>query len=272
MEYNTYPSHSELGALVKCYWSLYIPKEVPKGRQQVLSDGCMEMVFNLGDDINRILPNEQHLVQPSSFILGQINQPMWVEPTGTVESFAVRFHPGSFSYFTSVAMNDLADKDTPLKTLFEEKKVMEIEQAIIRAKDTNERILHIENFLFSLLKENINIPDLVESTIDKILQTKGAVSIKETLRKDPGKRRSLERKFTKLVGTSPKQLCKAIRFQNALKAILNKDKALTDIGYENDYFDQAHFIKDFKDFTGVSPKQFYTNKNLTLSALLYAKD
>lgn len=272
MEYNTYPSHSELKALVKCYWTLEIPKEVPKGRQQVLSDGCMEMIFNLGDDIHRILPNDQYLLQPSSFIVGQINQPMWVEPTGKVASFAVRFHPGAFSYFTSVSMNDLADKDTPLKTLFEEKKVIEIEQKIKNATDTSKRILLLEDFLFSLLKEHINIPDLVASTIDKILQTNGALSIKDTLQSDPGKRRSLERKFTTLVGTSPKQLCKAIRFQKTLKALLNDNKTLTDIGYESEYYDQAHFIKDFKDFTGISPKQFYTDKNFTLSSLLYSKD
>lgn len=272
MKYNTYPSHSELDALVKCYWTLEIPKEVPKGKQQVLSDGCMEMIFNLGDDIHRVLPNGQYLVQPGSFILGQINQPMWVEPTGKVESFAVRFHPGSFSYFTSVSMNDLADKDTCLKNLFDKNLIIEIEKAIKHAKDTNERISLIEDFLFSLLKENINIPDLVTSTIDKILQSNGALSVKDTLQSDPGKRRSLERKFTKLVGTSPKKLCKTIRFQKTLKAILNDHKSLTDIGYESEYYDQAHFIKDFKDFTGISPKQFYTDKNFTLSSLLYSKD
>ena len=48
-------------------------------------------------------------------------------------------------------------------------------------------------------------------------------------------------------------------------------KLWTDIGYENEFFDQAHFIKDFKDFTGISPKEFYTNKNFTLSSLLYAR-
>ena len=47
MEYNTYPPDGDLGALVKCYWSLCISKEVPKGSQQVLSVGCMDMIFNL---------------------------------------------------------------------------------------------------------------------------------------------------------------------------------------------------------------------------------
>ena len=88
----------------------------------------------------------------------------------------------------------------------------------------------------------------------------------------PAQRRTLERKFAKQVGTSPKQLCRAIRLQKTLKTMLDGNKSLTDVGYESEYYDQAHFIKDFKDFTGVSPKQFYTDKNFTLSSLLYALD
>ena len=82
MDYKTYPPSPELDALIKCYWTLEIPKEVPKGRQQVLSDGCMEIIFNLGDDVKRILPDATYLVQPRSFVLGQITKPMWVETIG----------------------------------------------------------------------------------------------------------------------------------------------------------------------------------------------
>jgi len=272
VEYNTYQPDSDLKVLIKCYWTLHIPKEVPKGRQQVLSDGCMEMIFNLGDEVRRILPNDKYLVQPRSFVLGQIIQPMWIEPMGKVETFAVRFKPGHFSYFVKTAMSDLADKDTPLIALFDEDKVVEIESAISQAKDTIERITLIEAFLFDILIENIDIPSLLKDTIDKILQTNGTVSIKDVLRDHPTQRRNLERKFVKQVGTSPKQLCRVIRFQKALRAMLDSNKSLTDVGYENGYFDQAHFIKDFKDFTGVNPRQFYTNKNFTLSSLLYSKD
>lgn len=270
MEYLTYQPDTDLGTFVKCYWTLKIPKEVPKGRQQVLSDGCMDMIFNLGDDVNRILPDDKYLVQPRSFVLGQIIEPMWIEPTGKVETFAVRFNPGSFSYFTKIAMSDLADKDTELKDLYDEDKVAIIESEISKTKDTNERISLVEDFLFDILKESINIPNLVKSMIDRILQTNGAVSIKEVMKDNPSQRRNLERKFAKQVGTSPKQLCRAIRFQKTLKTMLDGNKKLTDVGYESEYYDQAHFIKDFKDFTGVSPKQFYTDENFTLSSMLYS--
>ena len=61
-----------------------------------------------------------------------------------------------------------------------------------------------------------------------------------------------------------------LRLQTALKMLLNKKTdTLTKIAYQSDYFDQAHFTKDFKEFTGINPKEFLDNENMTLSSLFY---
>jgi AraC-like DNA-binding protein len=66
---------------------------------------------------------------------------------------------------------------------------------------------------------------------------------------------------------SPKQFSKISRLQAALKLIgQGAFNNLTDLALEAGYYDQAHFIKDFREFTGVSPKQFYAD-SLKLSAL-----
>ena len=52
--------------------------------------------------------------------------------------------------------------------------------------------------------------------------------------------------------------------------MLNEESdSLTSIAYENEYFDQAHFIKDFKELTGVSPKAFLIDEKMALSSLFY---
>uniref|UniRef100_UPI0040496E2A helix-turn-helix domain-containing protein n=1 Tax=Fulvivirga sp. TaxID=1931237 RepID=UPI0040496E2A len=74
----------------------------------------------------------------------------------------------------------------------------------------------------------------------------------------------------KQIGLSPKQLSKVIRLQATLQMLLNDtSRTLTDIAYESEYYDQAHFIKDFKEFTGLTPKGFLTDEKMTLSAVLY---
>ncbi len=68
----------------------------------------------------------------------------------------------------------------------------------------------------------------------------------------------MSRKFSFAIGLSPKQLAKTIRIQTTLKALLNEEITnLTDLSHENEYFDQAHFIKEFKEFTGLTPKKFF---------------
>ena len=77
----------------------------------------------------------------------------------------------------------------------------------------------------------------------------------------------------KQIGISPKQLGKVIRLQTALKMLLNhKTETLTQIAYENEYYDQAHFIKDFKEFTGTNPKEFLEDRQNVLSSIFYQKD
>jgi AraC-like DNA-binding protein len=80
-------------------------------------------------------------------------------------------------------------------------------------------------------------------------------------------RRQLERRFANTVGLSPKQLAKIIRLQHTLKNLEQKQfNNLASLAVENGYFDQAHFIKDFKEFTGITPKQFYAD-SLKMSSL-----
>jgi hypothetical protein len=273
MDYQTFPPHPDLSALIKCYWTLEIPAEADTQRQRIIPDGCLEMIFILGDDIKRYTSEDKFILQPRAMVLGQTIEPFFVQPTGFVNSFAVRFYPYGFANFVTVAINNLANKETPLDLLFGEKTAKEVEQKIIKAKSTEERIAIIEDFLLHLLKDKVTIDSIVKSTIDTLFLTKGSTPITIILKEDLSKRRQLERKFLKQIGLSPKQLCKVIRLQTALKMVLNQQsESLTKIAYESEYYDQAHFIKDFKEFTGTNPKEFLKDDKMILSSLFYTKD
>lgn len=271
MNYQTYQPHPDLDALVSCYWTLEIAADRNAQKQRIVPDGCIEMAFILGDDIKRYTSEDEYILQPRAMVLGQTLEPFYIEPIGHVNTFAIRFYPYGIANFVSRPIRDLANKETPIKSLFGDEIGEALEQKIIRAPDTAQRIQIIEHFLLERLNNKTSIDKIVRTTVDALLLTNGSVPIKTILKEDLSKRRQLERNFKKQIGVSPKQLGKVIRLQTALKMLLNEAAvdSLTKIAYKSAYYDQSHFIKDFKEFTGTNPKAFLVNDTLSLSSLFY---
>lgn len=273
MDYRTFKPQPDLSSLVKCYWTLEIDAQTYSDKQRIIPDGCIEMAFILGDDIRRYRTEDDFILQPRAMVLGQITEPFYIQPTGCVNSFATRFYPNGFANFVTEPIKNLANKETPLHKLFGEKNARELEKQIITAGDTGQRIQIIESFLIQQLSTETTIDSIVQTTIDSLFASNGSSSIKNILKDDLVKRRQLERKFLNQIGISPKQLSKVIRLQTALKMLLRQTPgSLTHIAYESEYYDQAHFIKDFREFTGISPKEFWENEQMMLSALFYITD
>lgn len=270
MNYQTFKPHPDLESLVNFYWTLKVPAEDNSQKQCIIPDGCIEMAFILGDDIKRYTLEDEFILQPRAMVLRQTIEPFYIQPIGYVDTFAVSFYPYGFANIISEPVQNLVNKETPLHLVFGEVIAKELEQKIIKAKDTKERIECIEKFLFDKLNDKITVNNIVKNTIDTLLSTKGNAKINKILKQNLYKRRQLERKFLEQIGISPKQLAKVIRLQSALKILLNEEtESLTNIAYKSEYYDQSHFIKDFKEFTGISPKEFLGNKNMALSSLFY---
>jgi len=273
MDYQTFEPHPDLAALVKCHWILEVPASPDTQKQRIIPDGCIEMFFILGDDVRRYTSNDQFIIQPRTMVVGQITEPFFIQPTGYVNTFAVRFYPYGFANFIDQPIHQLANKETPLDVLFGKTAAKTLEDQIMAANSTTERIELVEHFLLARLTDQRTIDSIVRTTIEALHSTKGSASITTILSEEPSKKRSLERKFSKQVGMSPKQLGKVIRLQAALKTMLNKEADnLTQVAYESEYYDQAHFIKDFKAFTGINPKDYLSNDQMMLSSLIYSKD
>jgi AraC-like DNA-binding protein len=272
MNYQTYKPHKDLQAIVKCYWTLEIPKQQDIQRQLILPDGCVDMCFILGDNIKRYINDDDYVIQPRQMLLGQITEQFYIEPTGCVDTFAIRFYPLGFANFIELPLNLLSNKETPLSELFGEENAKQLSQEIIQAENTLARISIVEKFLLDRLFAKKTIHNIVKSTIDAMFESRGTKSLNVILKNDLTKRRQVERNFAKQIGLSPKKLSKVIRLQATLQLLLNNSTStLTDIAYENEYYDQTHFIKDFKEFTGITPKEFLTDDKMILSSLLYKK-
>ncbi len=271
MNYETFEPTFELKAFIKCYWMLENAEKEISEKQTIVPDGCMEIIFHYGDLYKQYIDNKNSIIQPRCFVIGQLTRPLVIEPTGKTGIFSVRFHPNGFLPLTTIPIKEMENTAVSLERLFGEEG-LEIEQKILTATSTTDRITLIEAFLTNRLTDTATIDRIVKLTVTTILTAKGRLSVDTLTQQANTNRRQLERKFSTAIGLSPKQLSKTIKLQATLNMLLNKKfTSLTDLAYENDYYDQAHFIKNFKELTGFTPKEFYGNST-QMSSLFYGKD
>ena len=259
MELNpkTYKPNIELTKFVIQYWTLDGEKENIPLKNTIVPDGTMKLIFHYGDTYKHHSQNGEITILPKCFLIGQLTKPYVIEPTGVTGSFVVQFKPNGFLPFTSIPIKEIENTAVPLDTLFGENGKILGEQ-ILNANSTSKRIQIIETFLLKELADKRTIDNIVKSTIETILNANGQFSVNEFSKSNNINRRQLARKFSSDIGLSPKQLAKTIRIQKTLKVLLNEEiMSLTDLAYVSEYYDQAHFIKEFKEFTGLTPKQFF---------------
>lgn len=166
----------------------------------------------------------------------------------------VYFTEIGFTHFASHPANELFNLSLSLDDIFEKSKVNEVEEKLTIAFTDKQRIKIIEQFLVTQLKD-IETDKLIVEAVKLIYQSKGTIRVKELNEKLFISQSPFEKRFRKVVGTTAKKFASIVRFNSVLDN-LNETKTLTEICYENNFFDQAHFIKDFKQFTGDTPENF----------------
>ncbi|HEX5149895.1 MAG TPA: helix-turn-helix transcriptional regulator [Parafilimonas sp.] len=171
--------------------------------------------------------------------------------TGTV---LVYFTETGIAHFTTCPANEFFNQSISLDNLFDKTEVAQTEEKLANARTDLQRIRIVEQFLLSQWKERQD-DKLVIEAVKLIYQSKGVIKIKELHEKLFISQSPLEKRFRKIVGTSPKKFASIVRFNTVLNNV-GVEKSLTTIAYENNFFDQSHFIKDFKQYTGDTPENF----------------
>lgn len=266
MEYMQYEVEEDLRPFIKCYWSLEAPAAPVPEKQRIVPDGCMEMIFHYGNLYLQYLQDGTSIVQPRSFVFGQITTPLEIEPSGTTGIIAARFQPEGFFPFTTLPVTTMADMATPLTVLFGDAG-SELEIQVVNAPHNRARTAVLNSFFLSKLQTAEAAERIATAAVQALLESSGKHNVNEISAQLQVNRRQLERKFVAATGLSPKQFSKIARLQAALKLISGDSfSSLTTLALEAGYYDQAHFIRDFREFTGVSPGQFYAD-SLKISSL-----
>lgn len=264
MEYNVYDPREELARQIRYHWSLDAGADDPKERERIFPDGCIELIFNYGELFRKHEPDGSSFLQPRGMIYGQIKSFIEVEPTGAVGLFSTRFNPAGLKPFIDFDVDYFTGRALTVAELWGDDGIA-LEQAMIACADNEARKATVEAFLLKR-PESVAFDNRdVEYCVDALLQSEGTVSIDKLADELEIGQRQLERKFVAAVGLSPKFLARIFRFQNTLQLIEKKEfVSFTNVAYDGGFYDQAHFIRDFKEFTGLNPKQYFS-ENLEMA-------
>lgn len=220
----------------------------------ILPDTSMVMAFRYKGNVQRM---EGGLTEalPAAVISGLRRSHRLMRYSGETSNLLVVFKEGGLSAFSATPAHELFDLTISADNLFSINTLDEILQRLAVATTDKTRIDIMDAFLLQHLTANKQ-DLLVDKAIQLIQQHNGLVKIKDLavslhISQDP-----FEKRFRAQVGSTPKQYASIIRLRKLIDAFPTYS-SLTEAAYEAGYFDQSHFIKDFRLFTGQAPKDFF---------------
>ena len=263
MLYQEFSPSSLLQPFIKCFWVLENEYSNPEDKERVLPDGSMELIFHYGDRFQ-----EAGAVQAGAFVYGQLHQAIDISPTGKTGILGIRFYPNGLSPFTHIPGKEISNRPAIFRELFH-LAGEEIKDQLMNCTTTEQRINLMTNFLEKqLLSHGHRFDDMSNWCVQQIITLQGQSSKHDLLQHVGLSQRQLERRFKDAVGLTIKHFSRIIRFQHTLKLMQSsKSYTLTSLAHHAGYYDQAHFIKDFREFSGVNPKTYITQEH-KLSDLL----
>jgi len=222
---------------------------------RVLPDTSIAMAFRLKGRTGHVTEKAIENTLPFSVISGLRYSPRLIHYSPQSANLIVMFKEGGAGMFFNEPLHELFGMTVSLCDFMNSQKLIEVEERLAEANSNRQKITIVEQFLISQLNQSHADP-LIASAIKTMKATYGNLQVKELLSCLPISRDPFEKRFRKITGTSPKQFSSILRMQHLIGQYSGKVK-LTDVALEAGYFDQSHFIKEFKIFSGQTPKEFF---------------
>lgn len=258
MYYRVIPPPDFLAAYVRYFWILQ--QDDLQGKIQVLHtivDDSSGIIFQRQEG-NSVFEYQTGKRLNKQFIYGQSTQPSITYAEGNYKVAGIHFHPHALKSLFGVDAHILSDHLTDIHILEQP----DISRRVEESRTDEECIELLIEFLRAPLKNGVQVDLLVNYCIERIQAMNGLIRISDLLEECRISERQLQRRFRISVGIPPKLYIRIIRFQYALRLMRERkfDK-LSDIAFELNYADQAHFIRDIREFSGYSPKSLAEEVN-----------
>jgi AraC-like DNA-binding protein len=252
VKYHEYTPHQFLEDTVKCFW-IHEGTYPSESKQDITPDGCVELIFNFGSPY-RLLTTEPPAALPPAILVGFQDKTLPILLHGTVQVVAARLFAWGAMALLQDNVDSLTNEVTALGVHWDT--LIESLKSRVTAGEYEQAAKALEEFLLQqalLRKYDLK---LMQTAAKMLHHTKGECRIADLADYCQVSVRQLERGFRRVIGTSPKVFARTVRFEQAQRRLMfDPDADLTQLAYECGYFDQAHFIKDFKAFAGKTPSE-----------------
>lgn len=259
MHYESFSPAESLKGLVKEYW-IFENNDPTPNRQKIIPDGYSEIIIHYGDAY-RINLSGKWEIQSSMLFSSQISKFFNLENTGASGMIGIKLYPAAFNQLFHIDISTYTDKVVPLQELIstESEPLTELESNNVSIA---ERVQLAERWLESQLN-NLKPQEKIEMCIHEIFNTHGMIDIEQLASNISLSTRQLERLFKKVIGLTPKFYSRIIRFNYIFEVMKEQKNTWIRTALQSGYFDQSHFIKNFKEFTGDEPSNYgFDEKNL----------
>lgn len=225
------------------------------GPSQVFSDKFVPrpdiaLVFNF-KNIPRVL-SQENIRLKDVFIATIPVKPMLLTIDGQIDSFVVICKASVFSRIFKINMvNTIPIIDINDKT------ILQLKNLLLQSKNDSERIECFEEFIRSVVPSDYK-PDYIDSLYNDILNNSTSKPFHQITENSLLSKSSLQRNFLKRTGVSMKKMVRIARVHRILELMIRENQFdFKKIFSDSMYYDQSHFIRDFKEITGLSPMKFF---------------
>ncbi len=233
-----------------------------------LPDGEVQIIFDLTDYPKYIYDNETLKEIQSCqnvWFSGFRTEPITIPSGKESEMLIVQFKKGKAFNFLSEPMHNLTnfvvDAELVLKS-----EILNIRGKLLASNTPGQKFSVLEDNLLQCYLHQLRENPFVDFAISRILYSPNQTSIKEISDNAGYSQKHLIQTFKENVGVTPKSFLKIIRFQRAIQHIENQIAVdWSAIAHDCGFYDQSHFIADFKTFSGFIPSEYLKQKGEVLN-------
>ena len=264
MRFQNIEPHPLLKGYIEKMWVFESSGRMPvDDLKLVVPNGNIKLTVAFRNSIDVVMNGQFFTSKENSISLtGLVDVPVILDvgedvATGTL---CAEFNPQGAYRFFRIPLKDIKNQIHPLKDIIGTV-AKQLEEQMCNVEKVEGKVALFQQFLLKQFWQNEE-DSIFEFSVAKIISSKGRVTIKELEKKTGYSSRWLNMKFTDKLGISPKNLSTVIRFKQYYNAVANNDELsfIKNVFYDF-YYDQSHFMKEFKRFTGLSHSGFENNTN-----------